>query len=380
MLRRIAVIALGYALPAAIFGALLTGSRFLRAYWGIALDPTPAIILLLIGAAWYAGLGPGLLVAGLFEGTIDYFAVTANPRLALPVIVIINRLLLFSSIVVFASARRSAEDRLRRQQRSLEETVARERSARDEAEAANRHKDEFLATVSHELRTPLNVIVGWANVLAKHNVDRDTSRRAIDAIERNAAAQARIVEDLLDASAMIKGRVRLSHQRVLLAEVVQQAIEAMRLAASAKHQQFEVTLDRTVYVSGDDSRLLQVAMNLISNAVKFTPDAGWIEVAVAARAGRAYLTVRDNGIGIGPEFLPDVFAPFRQADASMTRAERGLGLGLSIVRRLVDMHGGTVQVESEGPGRGALFTVELPQAAPPARQHEASSVRAARVP
>ncbi|MGH9410354.1 MAG: sensor histidine kinase [Vicinamibacterales bacterium] len=361
MARRFWLAAARYAGAAAAFflllGAMLAGERV-----GVRLDLTPAIILLLIGSAWFGGFGPGLLIAVLFEATIDYFgrAGAAHPRQFATTIV--NRLLLFVAVVWFASSRRTAERRLRMQQRSLEETLGRERTARAEAEAANRSKDEFLATVSHELRTPLNVIVGWAAMLARHNLSADAAQRAADAIERSAHTQTRIVEDLLDASSMAAGRLRIKPQRVLIAPVVEEAIETMKPAAAAKRLIVDVSLQQTIAVMGDPDRLRQIAWNLISNAIKFTAPDGRITVRVDGEGTMARISVADDGIGMAREFLPHAFEPFRQADGSMTRDQGGLGLGLAIVHQLVDLHGGTVSAESAGVGKGARFVVNLPTA------------------
>jgi signal transduction histidine kinase len=350
-----------YGTAAAAFALILAASRTARQWWGLNLDATPIIILTMIAAAWYGGLGPGLLIAALFEGTLDYYSgVPRNPgRFAF---IVFNRMLLFGSVVVFASARRAAERRLRGQQEALEATLARERTARADAEAANRLKDEFLATVSHELRTPLNATLGWAAMLNRHEADDNTIKRAAGAIERTARAQAQIVEDILDASRMVTGRLRIDPQILLLSPVVEEAVETMRVAAAAKNIALVVALEPRALVLGDGDRLRQIAWNLISNAIKFTPEGGRIEVAVRRGDRGVDLVVRDTGAGIPKAFVPHLFERFRQADASMTRDHGGLGLGLAIVRHLAELHGGTVTAESAGEGQGAVFTVHLPAA------------------
>jgi signal transduction histidine kinase len=335
------------------------------------------IILWMIACAWHLGRGPGLAVAVLFEALIDYYAPGPRGtwRFALTVF---NRLLLFTSVVWFAGARRVAERRLTAQQRVLEQSVERERRARAEAEAANRLKDDFLATVSHELRTPLNSVLGWASLLLREDTDRDTRRRAVNAIERGARAQAQIVDDILDTSRIVAGRLRIDREVLPLAEAVEEAVDTMSVAAAAKHIVVETHLDRDVKVQGDANRLRQVAWNLVSNAIKFTPDAGRIVITLRGRADVAELSVRDTGIGIEAAFLPHAFEPFRQADASMTREHGGLGLGLAIARHLVELHGGSIAAESAGTGQGTQIVVRLPLAATEVPLHDSQRQNSSR--
>jgi PAS domain S-box-containing protein len=230
-----------------------------------------------------------------------------------------------------------------------------------EAQEVNRLKDEFLATLSHELRTPLTAILGWAGLLRSVKLDDETAASALETIERNARSQKQLIDDLLDASRIITGKLRLEAKPTRLAPVVAAAVESMRPAAASKGVDLSVALDGgALVVAGDAERLQQIVWNLLSNAVKFTPPEGRIEVALAREGDGALISVSDTGVGIAPEFLPLVFERFRQADASTTRAFGGLGLGLSIVRHLVDLHGGRVTTESEGVGRGATFRVRLP--------------------
>ena len=244
------------------------------------------------------------------------------------------------------------------------------------AQEANRLKEDFLATLSHELRTPLNALLGWLHMLKMPNADEPTRKRALESIERNARAQAVLINDLLDVSRVVSGKLRVDPRSVDVSAVVLAAIDAVRPAARARDIEVNVslgTISREVW--GDPDRLQQIVWNLLSNAVKFTPPNGRIELAVEESGGAVQISVSDTGIGIDGAFLPHVFERFRQADSSSTRAHTGLGLGLAIVRHLVDLHGGTVTVASAGLGKGATFTVTLPtrrsavtppQARPPA--------------
>ncbi len=237
----------------------------------------------------------------------------------------------------------------------------REQQARREAEAANHLKDEFLATVSHELRTPLTAILGWATILSSRKVDTSAAQRALETIVRNARAQARLIDEILDTSRIVTGKLSLEHRSVELVPVIEAAIQAVRPAADAKQIQLDCSLDAaTGAVSGDAARLEQVVWNLLANAVKFTPPGGRVKVGLGGVNSMARITVSDTGSGIRPEFLPFAFERFRQDDSSTTRAHGGLGLGLAIVRDLVERHGGTIRAESRGEDQGAAFAVELP--------------------
>jgi signal transduction histidine kinase len=233
-----------------------------------------------------------------------------------------------------------------------------------DAQEANRTKDEFLGTVSHELRTPLTAILGWAHILEKKR-DPDSLDRGLAIIERNAKSQAQIIEDILDVSRIISGKLRLDLRAVDLATSVRSAIDVVRPSAEARGIELEVDLDQeTGPVLGDADRLQQVVWNLLSNAVKFTPKGGRVSLHMQRVGSVARVVVRDTGKGIDPEFLPHVFERFRQADSSTSRAHAGLGLGLSIVRHIVEGHGGYVRAESEGKGKGATFVVDVPLNAP----------------
>ena len=229
---------------------------------------------------------------------------------------------------------------------------------------ANRMKDEFLAVLSHELRTPLNSILGWAVLVREGKLPPDREQTALEAIERNARMQARLIEDLLDVSRIISGKFTVDSSVVGLNQIVETAIEVVRPAALAKHIRIEFTKPAgSIKVKGDAERLQQVVWNLLSNAVKFTPDRGAVAVQLVVVERYAMISVSDNGAGIAPEFLPYVFDRFRQADGSSTRKHGGLGLGLAIVRHIIEMHGGSVSVDSRGKGQGTTFTIKLPQLA-----------------
>jgi CheY-like chemotaxis protein len=222
-------------------------------------------------------------------------------------------------------------------------------------------KDEFLATLSHELRTPLSAILGWAEILRRGARDEATLRRGLETIERNARAQARLVDDLLDMSRIISGKVRLEVQAIDPASFVEAALETVGPAAQVKNIVLGKSLDPGAgAITGDPNRLQQVMWNLLSNAVKFTPAGGRVEVALERSGGDIAIRVHDSGIGIDPDFLPFVFDRFRQADASTTRRHGGLGLGLSIARQLVELQGGTIEVDSAGAGQGTTFTLRFP--------------------
>ncbi len=243
-----------------------------------------------------------------------------------------------------------------------ERLLERERAARAEAERTSRLKDEFLATLSHELRTPLNAILGWTQILKEGPLEARELAQGLEVIDRNTRLQAQLIEDLLDMSRIVSGKSRLDFQRVDLAAIVRSAVESVHIAVDAKNIKLHTSGTATsALLMGDRRRLQQIVLNLLSNAVKFTPKEGSIAVSVESTATQVSVTVTDTGIGIHRDFLPHVFEQFRQADASTTRQHGGLGLGLAIVRQLVDLHGGQVQAHSEGEGKGAMFRVSLPR-------------------
>jgi signal transduction histidine kinase/ActR/RegA family two-component response regulator len=253
--------------------------------------------------------------------------------------------------------------RLQQELEDRRRLLTREHTARAEAETANRMKDEFLATVSHELRTPLNAILGWAHILRWGKPDEATVARGVEVIERNAQSQAQLIEDILDASRVITGSLRLNRGPVDLATVINAAADSVRLGSETKGIQLAVILDPAArHLIGDASRLQQVVWNLLANAIKFTASGGRVEVRLQRAGGQAQITVTDTGEGVSAEFLPFIFDRFRQADATITRRHGGLGLGLAIVRNLVELHEGSVQAESAGEGYGASFIVRLPLA------------------
>ena len=255
-------------------------------------------------------------------------------------------------------------DNIEAMERSAEERdrlYAAAQAARADAEAANRMKDEFLATLSHELRTPLNAILGWSRILKSGQIDAGDLQEGIAAIERNSTAQAQIIEDLLDVSRIVSGKLKLEVERINIQEIVETAVATVMPAANGKQIRVQKVLDSLAGpISGDPARIQQIVWNLLNNAVKFTPKGGRVQVLLERVNSHIEISVVDTGIGIKPEFLPRVFDRFRQADASTTRRHGGLGLGLAIVKQLVEMHGGTVRVKSSGEGQGSTFTVSLP--------------------
>ncbi len=266
----------------------------------------------------------------------------------------------------------------KRIEQEREQLLAQEQAAREAAESANRIKDEFLAVLSHELRSPLNPILGWTQLLQKGKLDSARQVEALTIIERNAKLQLQLIEDLLDISRIIQGKLSLTAAPVNLTFVISAAVETVRLAAQAKNIGLQIDLGTTIsLVWGDDVRLQQVVWNLLTNAVKFTPNGGQVMVELQQADGFAQIRVIDTGKGIQPQFLPSVFEYFRQEDGSTTRKFGGLGLGLAIVRQIVEMHGGMVKVESLGENQGAIFTVQLPlmqQAVPTGSEPSRTSV------
>jgi signal transduction histidine kinase len=263
-------------------------------------------------------------------------------------------------------------DRLRVQQ--LTALLERERAARLDAETANRAKDEFLATVSHELRTPLTAILGWT-MIARRNSQRAEIEKVLSVIERSARTQLRIIEDLLDVAGALGGKLRLEIGEARIADVIEAALMAVRPAADAKGVGLEVRVEPGIGgIAADPERLQQVVWNLLSNAIKFTPGGGHVALTATRSKSTLVIRVHDDGQGVPPEFLPHIFEPFRQADASTTRRQGGLGLGLAIVRQLVEAHGGTISAQSDGEGKGTTFAVEIPARAPtPVPDREARS-------
>ena len=263
-----------------------------------------------------------------------------------------------------------AAQRARVRQYEMRDVLVSLYDAREQAERASRLKDEFLATLSHELRTPLNAILGWIAMLRQGTVEPERVPRVLEIVQRNAMAQAQLVSDVLDVSRMVAGKIRLDIKPMSIAASIKDAIDTVKPAAEARAVTVEFVdrLDPLV-IHGDAERIQQVIWNLLSNAVKFTPPGGQVTVAAAGKGRFVEITVSDTGIGLTPEFLPYVFDRFRQADQSFTRAHGGLGLGLSIVKQVVEMHGGQVSAASDGPGHGTVFTVRLPPGAVETETH-----------
>jgi PAS domain S-box-containing protein len=254
-------------------------------------------------------------------------------------------------------------DGLKRTDEEKKQLLENERIARAEAERASQLKDEFLATLSHELRTPLNAILGWSQLIQQGTMSQENIQRGLATIERNARVQNKLIEDLLEMSSIISGKIHLDMQRVDLSAIAEAAVESVTPSTQTKGVRLKKKIDPTAgFVSGDQDRLQQVIWNLLSNAIKFTPRGGNIEITVMQTGSRIEVNIKDSGVGIQPEFLPHVFDRFCQADSSLTRQHGGLGLGLAIVQQLVGLHGGTVRAESPGEGKGASFIVSFPLA------------------
>jgi nitrogen-specific signal transduction histidine kinase len=253
---------------------------------------------------------------------------------------------------------------------SIGELVRREQAARAHAEEASRLKDTFLATLSHELRTPLTAILGWASIISREPLDNARIAHALEVIKRNADRQVRLIDDLLDTSRLVSGQMRFQRAPVRLTTVIEEALDTVRPSAATRHIDLVTWYEASgSVVSGDPDRLQQVVWNLLSNAVRFSPPGGRIEVILREVDGQAEIRVVDNGAGLAPDFIAHAFEPFRQADSSVSRPHGGLGLGLAIARHIVELHGGTVRAESDGEGRGSSFIVRLPI------QHEAIEPR-----
>ena len=295
----------------------------------------------------------------IFDAEMPYFVADGSQRMVHLIVLPIKD---ETGRVAFLAPTGSDVTDLKRAESQRDDLLQAERAARTAAERASLLKDEFLATLSHELRTPLNGILGWSQIMQNKSADAEMIAQGLEVIERSARAQAQIIEDLLDMSRIMSGKVRLNVQRVILSSIVQAAVETARPTAEAKGIRLQAIIDplHGVVVSGDGNRLQQVLWNLLSNAVKFTPKDGRVQVLLERINSHLEISVIDTGEGIKPEFLPYVFDRFRQADASTSRSHGGLGLGLSIVKQLVELHGGSVGVKSDGPGLGSTFIVSLP--------------------
>ncbi len=329
------------AVAAAVMGGAIAGMH----YTGMAAASFPVNSVCLATSSRFGldGLAIMVMLATLAVLTVALLISTYDARLE-------------ARMQILTRSQAAAEER----QRLLES----ERAAREELERMGVVKDQFLATLSHELRTPLNAILGWIQLLQLKPHDATALKQALQTIERNAWMQARLIDDLLDMSRISAGNVRLDGHLIDPAAVADAALDTARPAAMARRIELITQLDRSIgQVWADASRLQQVMWNLIANAVKFTPEGGWVRVSLAAVDGHAEFSVCDNGIGIRQDFLPQVFDRFTQAESGTTRRYSGLGLGLSIAKQLIELHGGTISVHSEGEGKGACFVIRLPLSA-----------------
>jgi signal transduction histidine kinase len=326
--------------------------------FGSLIDERSLFLLLgtaVMASAWFAGTGPALAatVFGALLGAWDtsssnQAARAAETHLAL---FILQGLILTGLVSELRAARRRAVDQARRAQ-----------AARQESEAASRMKDEFLATLSHELRTPLNAVLGWVHLLRRCSLDQATWNRGLESVDRNVRLQAEITGNLLDISKSLTGELRVDLRPLPIADAIREAVSAAEATALAKEVTIRSHLPETsLLVLGDRARLRQVVWHLIGNAVKFTPRGGEVGVDVSTDADQVVIAVSDSGSGISPEFLPRLFAPFTQQDPSTTRTAGGLGVGLSLVRELVELHGGTIRASNQVGRPGAIFTVRLPR-------------------
>jgi signal transduction histidine kinase/ActR/RegA family two-component response regulator len=307
-----------------------------------------------MASAWLAGTGPALAatVVGALIGAWDASISEANDRAAHThlALLVVHGLLLTAVVSELRSARRVAEQR-----------VIEAQEARQESETAGRMKDEFLATISHELRTPLNAVLGWVHLLRTGKLDPATAARGMESIQRNVRLQAQLTSDLLDVSRALTGRLRMEPQAVSITSAVKEAMLSVQASAQAKGVELKTHFPETaVAVLGDPTRLRQIVWHLLANAIKFTTKGGVVEVSVDATSDLAVLTVLDSGPGIAPDFLPRIFDRFAQEDASPTRTAGGLGVGLSLVRELVELHGGDIQARNREDRTGAIFRVTLP--------------------
>ena len=330
---------------------------FLDFTFGRLIDDGSQFLLLglaVMAAAWFAGTGPALAatVLGAVIGALTSPGSPVDDRATQThlALFVVQGLLLTALVSELRSARRGAE------QQALEAQVARR-----ESDAANRMKDEFLATISHELRTPLNAVLGWVHLLRTGKLDHATTSRGLESIERNVRLQAQLTADLLDVSRALTGQLRVDSRHVSLVDAALEAAAAVAPAADAKGVQIETTLpDQPVAVLGDATRLRQIVWHLLTNAIKFTPRGGVVGVDVRTVGESVILTVHDSGPGIEPQFLPRIFERFTQADPSPTRTAGGLGVGLALVREIVELHGGDIQASNRMGGGGAVFTVRFP--------------------
>src|SRR5262245_38657290 len=335
--------------------AAFAARRILEPILGV-VAPLVLFSLAVTVSAWYGGLGPGL-VATLASGLLgDYFFIEPLYTFRLSTHNLADQVELYLFYATGVAISLMGEERLSSREK-LRQLLISERGAREEAQTANRLKDEFLAASSHELRTPLTAIVGWTKILLKDRLDHVKSVQALETIERNATILSRLIDDLLDISRIMSGRLQIHSETVSLTAVIEAAADMIRPAADAKGVQLYLALKPAAYqVMGDSTRLQQVVWNLLSNSIKFTPPAGWVDVTLDRVGSNARITVRDTGKGISPEFLPYVFDRFQQESNKFG----GMGLGMAITKNLVERHGGTIEVYSAGEGQGTKFKVFIP--------------------
>jgi signal transduction histidine kinase len=321
----------------------------------------------------YDSAGGACVTQGYALGAVDYITKPVDPDALKSKVAVFVELFrkteeikaLYADLQRHAAALEQEIVDRKRAEKERAEMLQRAREAQAKAEEANRLKDEFLATVSHELRAPLTAMLGWVALIRGERLDKECKERALETVERNTRAQKKLVDDLLDVSSIITGNFSLNIEATDLAFVIESAVESVRPEAEAKEVGLQKDLDPAVHMFLlDPNRFQQVIWNLVQNAVKFTPAGGSVEVRLRYINGQAEIEVIDTGIGIAPEFLPFVFDRFRQANGSITRMHGGLGLGLTVARSLVEMHGGTVDVESAGEGKGSTFKITLPPPLP----------------
>ncbi len=323
---------------------------------GSAIDGGSQFLLLgtaVMASAWFAGTGPALAatVLGALLGATELQEAPTGPAAPMHLAIFLVQGLLLTALVAELRAARRASER----------QTAIAQAARREGEAANRTKDEFLATISHELRTPLNAVLGWVHLLRTGKLDPDSATRGLESIERNVRLQAQVTTDLLDVSKALTGQLQLESVPTALGESVQHAMGAVAPAARAKGVSVRsAQTDASVVVLGDPERLRQIARHLLANAIKFTPRGGRVDVSVASVGQEARLVVRDTGLGIDPQFLPRIFGRFTQADGSATRPTGGLGIGLALVRELVELQGGEIEARNATDPAGAVLTARFP--------------------
>ncbi|MFO0858957.1 MAG: response regulator [Phycisphaerales bacterium] len=319
-------------------------------------NPELSSILVIQNSASF--VAPEDKVRGLEGGADTYLTAPIEPAVLIATVAAMLRLA-------------QAEQALRAKEERLKELVQSERAAKQRAERADRLKDEFVTTLSHELRNPLTAITGWVSMLRSSRPDAQTLAQGLDVIERGCTAQRKLIEDILDISRIISGKLSLDVQEVHLDAVAQAVVSSLQMAANAKDIRLEFAKPKVpCRIYGDAARLQQILWNLLSNAIKFTPSRGTIHLELRSGDDRTQIRVTDSGVGIEPEFLPHVFERFRQADSSTTRRFGGLGLGLSIVKSLVELHGGEISVTSPGKGQGSTFVVDLPRGRLPALRSE----------